>query len=301
MHDLSISKDNLKKIKIKLENNKIFIISSEEATIKYNLSIVLIDKLIQIIDELSESNTDLHKHVATLRYIFETLVVTKLLIKENDYFVKIYFSIYKHKENKTKLMIRKLEDELKVLKEYFHQYLNEKKDNSLKYSTDLLKLAEENEKTFQAFKKILEENINISYSQIEDFGFDYLIYNLENKFLLNYKLKLKKIEETRDEKSRQLCKAEWFKKYFSNGKIIQHTQVFKLLEDHRSWQQKTKDIGLYEEYCLNYEMTSSLLHFTSYSLFRAKKIQENDIKYNYMLINQYIKNITQNISTFLFR
>ena len=79
---------------------------------------------------------------------------------------------------------------------------------------------------------------------------------------------------------------------------MQHTQVFKLLKDDRSWEEKAKLVELDKEYNLNYEMTSSLLHFTSYSLSTSNVAKEDEIKYNYMLINQYIKQITTNISAF---
>jgi len=296
MENLSASKDNLNELKIKLEKNKSSLIVSEETNIKYNLSITLIDKLSQIIDELSNSNNDLHKHVSTLRYTLETLIVTKLLISEDNYFAKIYFSIYKQQENKIKQMIIRIENELIILKKYSIDYLDQIKSNKLKYSTDLLKLSEEDEKTFQLFKKIVQNDINIFYSQLEEFGFETLVDILENKILASYKEKLKEFEDLTLEKQKELAKETWFKNYF--GARVQHTQVFKLLEDDRSWKEKAEIVELDKEYSLNYEMTSSLLHFTSYSLSTSNIAKEDEIKYNYMLINQYIKQITTNISAF---
>ncbi|OCL89406.1 hypothetical protein [Arcobacter porcinus] len=77
----------------------------------------MIDKLSQIINELASSNNDLHKHVSTLRYILETLIVSKLLIQEENYFAKIYFSIYKQQENKINQIIKRLKNEIKICKE----------------------------------------------------------------------------------------------------------------------------------------------------------------------------------------
>ncbi|MCK9454724.1 hypothetical protein [Sulfurimonas sp.] len=71
-----------------------------------------------------------------------------------------------------------------------------------------------------------------------------------------------------------------------------------MLKDTRSWQKKAEAVGLEEEYKLNYEMTSAFLHFTSYSLLTPNIASQDEIDYKYRLINQYIEQITTNISIF---
>jgi hypothetical protein len=296
LEDLSVSKDSLNELKSKLEKNKNSLIISEETNIKYNLSITLIDKLSQIINELSNSHNDLHKHVSTLRYILETLIVTKLLIVEDDYFAKIYFSIYKQQENKIKQMIKRLKNEIKILKSYSEENSKHDAHNRSKYASDFIKIAEEDEKTFQFLKNKAQSEITIFMNQLEEFGFEALSIMLEKSTLIEYENKLKEFEELTLKKQKQLAKEEWFKHYF--GTRVQHTQVFKLLKDDRTWEEKAKLAGLDKEYSLNYEMTSSLLHFTSYSLSTSNVAKDEEVKYNYMLINQYIKQITTNISAF---
>jgi hypothetical protein len=222
--------------------------------------------------------------------------VTKLLISEENYFAKIFFSIYKQQENKTKQMIIRVENEIQILKEYFQQYLSHIEKNKLECSTDLLKLPKKNEETFQQFKKILQEDINIFFNQLEEFGFEGLIPMLEKYTLSTYKEKLIELETLTLNKAKHLAKQEWFKNHF--GTRVQHTKVFKLLEDDRNWKEKAQIVGLEKEYNLNYELTSSLLHFTSYSLSTSNVASEEEIEYNFMLINQYIHQITTNISAF---
>ena len=296
MEDLSVSKDSLDELKGKLEEHKSSLIISEETNIKYNLSITLIDKLSHMINELSNSHNDLHKHVSTLRYTLETLIVTKLLIVEDDFFAKIYFSIYKQQENKIKQMIQRLKNEIQILKNYSEENSKLDAQNRLKYTLDFKKIAEENEKTFQFLKNKAQSEITIFMNQLEEYGFEALSVMLEKGTLLEYENKLKEFEELTLKKQKQLAKERWFKQYF--GARVQHTQVFKLLTDNRTWKEKAKLVGLDKEYSLNYEMTSSLLHFTSYSLSTPNIAKEDEIKYNYMLINQYIKQITTNISAF---
>ncbi|OCL89408.1 hypothetical protein [Arcobacter porcinus] len=64
-------------------------------------------------------------------------------------------------------------------------------------------------------------------------------------------------------------------------------------------EKKAKLVNLDKEYESNYEMTSSLLHFTSYSLLTPNFAKGDEVKYNIMIINQYIMQIIKNISTFL--
>ncbi len=296
MENITVSINNLSELKNKLEEHKNLLITSEETNIKYNLSTTLIDKLSQMINELSNSYNDLHKHVSTLRYVLETLIVTKLLLVENDYFAKIYFSIYKQQENKIKQVIQRLKNEIQILKNYSEENSKLNAQNRLKYTSDFKKIAEENEKTFQFLKNKAQNEITIFMNQLEEYGFEALFIMLEKGTLLEYVNKLNEFEELTLKKQKQLAKEEWFKRYF--GARVQHTQVFKLLKDDRTWEEKAKLVGLDKEYNLNYEMTSSLLHFTSYSLSTLNIAKEDEIKYNYMLINQYIKQITTNISAF---
>lgn len=88
------SKKLLSELDQKLKKYKKILVTSSETQIKYHISTVIIEKLLKIIDELSNNTKDLHKHVSTLRYTLETLIITKLLIEERDYFLKMYFSLY---------------------------------------------------------------------------------------------------------------------------------------------------------------------------------------------------------------
>jgi hypothetical protein len=208
----------------------------------------------------------------------------------------MYYSLYKHQENKIKQMIARIENELKILKEYSEAYSLEIEKNKQKNSNDIEKLMDEDEKIFQQYKKLLQDNINIFFDQLEEFGFEGLIPSLEKQTLKLYKDKLNEFENLTLNRAKHLSKEKWFKEYFDvKG---QHTKVFKCLTDARSWKEKADVVDLKNEYELNYEVTSSLLHFTSYSLFTSNEISDDEINYNNMILNQYISQITTNISAF---
>ncbi|WP_455755950.1 hypothetical protein [Sulfurimonas sp.] len=286
----------MNKLSSKLLKHEKTLVTSEERKIKHYISTAIIEKLSKIIDELSNNEKDLHKYVSTLRYTLETLIISKLLIKEPDYFLKMYYSLHKHQENKTKQMITRIDNELKMLKEYSQAYSLESEKNKQKYTDNPKKFMEENEKIFQHYKKSLQDNINIFFNQLEEFGFESLIYNLEEHTLKLYKDKLNEFENLTLDKEKHLSKAEWFKEYFDVKD--QHSKVSKCLGDVRSWKEKADIVDLKNEYELNYEVTSSLLHLTSYSLFTPNEISDDEINYNNMIINQYISQITTNISAF---
>lgn len=302
-----IKKDNLNELKLKLVKHKRILTTSEETYIQYDLSITLVDKLIHIIDELLNTKNDLHKLTSTTRYILETLIITKLLLKEENYFVKIYFAIYNQQENKINLIIQRLKYEIEILKKYAQEHSAETTQNRLKYSTQsnddeqklqaIKKITEENEKSFQQLKKELEKYTTIFVNELENYGFNDLANMLEKDTLQEYEKKLKEIQSLKSEQAKQLSKEQWFKSYF--GKRVQHAQIFqKMLKDTRSWQEKAQTVGLEAEYKLNYEMTSTFLHFTSYSLLTSNIASQNEIDYMDRLINQYIEQITSNINIF---
>ncbi len=230
-----------------------------------------------------------------MRYTLEALIVTKLLNIENDYFLKVTFSIYEQQINQVRSIIKRLEKELIVLKEYSEKCSVKKEKNKQQYANNSEKLAVENEKVFQNYKKLAQENINISFNKLGEYGFDVLITRL-TKDIEEYKKKLEEYKSLKFAKYKQLAKTGWIKEYF--GERVPATQIPKELQDPRNWREKAKAVKLDDEYELNYEFTSSLLHFTSYSLFTPNVASEEEINYTCFLINQYIREIISNIRKF---
>lgn len=288
--------EEIKEIEIKLKElqnkkNKIQILetmfgSIDEENIKYEISKHIIDKLTKLINELNKNPNDLHKQVSTSRYVLETLIITQLLIKEKDYFLKLYFSIYIHQENKIENMKERLEKEIKILEEYQFKYKQEIENKSLK----------EGEEIFQKYKNEINKDIRIFTLKLEKFGFDFLIHILKIQHLVEYENKLKEIQDKKIAKAKELVNEDWFKKYFNVKN--QHSKVFIFFKDERSWKEKAKITDLENEYKLNYEIVSSLMHFTSYSLFTLKDIKDEEIKYYYLLLNQYLERIKNNLDIF---
>jgi len=286
----------IKKIENKLEKlqnkkNEIQILEKMfgdigEQNIKYKISKHIIDKLTKLINELNKNPNDLHKQVSISRYVLETLIITQLLIKEKDYFLKLYFSIYIHQENKIKNMKERLKREIEVLEENQINYELEIKD----------KTSDEEEEIFQKYKNKINKDIQIFTLKIEEFGFGGLIHILKNEHLVQYQTKLKEIQNKKIAKAKELVKEEWFKEYFDAKR--QHSKVFTFFKDRRSWKQKAEDSDLKNEYELNYKITSDLMHFCSYSLFTLKDIKDEEIKYYYLLLNQYLERIINNLNLF---
>jgi len=290
------SKNILNELSNKLDKYKSQLVKSEEAEIKHHISTAIIEKLLKVFEELEKNEKDLHKQVSTLRYTLETLIITRLLIKEADYFLKMYYSLYEHQENKRNIMIKRVENELALLREYAMKYSHEKKNNKQLYSKDPQTMNDENERVFQFYKKQIQEHINIYFDHLEELGFESSLYLLENEILKQYQNELTEFKQVKINRAKHLSKQEWFKKYFDVKK--QHSKVFKSLKDVRSWEEKAELVKLSNEYKLNYERTSSLLHFNSYSLFTSNEINQDEIDYNYQILNQYVSHIVKNINAF---
>jgi len=263
---------------------------------KYEIAIKIIEKLISILTELEISKNDLHKQAITFRYSLETLIISKLLVQEENYFLKLYFSLFTQQENKTEEMIKRIKYEISILEQYKDEFNNDIKANQEKYKNDIPKLSLSNEEIFKKYQSKIQDNVNIYYSKLNDYGFDFLILSLKKQILLPYTNKLKEFNNLKLLKAQELAKAEWFNKYFNTRK--QHSKVFSLLRDTRPWKVKAKITGYESEYTLNYESTSSLLHFTSYSIFTQHHIKDEEIQYNNMVLSQYLNKIIINLKLF---
>ncbi len=296
MKNVDISLKYLTDLKQKLKSSESTFVTSEDMSIKYDISYKIIDKLSNVITELIATDNDLQKHSSTLRYALETLIVSELLIQEKDYFLKLYYAVYTQQVNKTQATLSRLRREIGLLKKYEVSYKDEILLCERQYTYDPILLDDKSEEIFQSYKRMLQNDIYMFLSQLEEYGFEYLIEQLEETILPQYIEKVTEYEELKKCKAKKLITEEWFKSYF--GEIYQYSKVFTLLKDNRKWLKKAEAVGLKEEYENNYEMTSSLLHFTSYSLQTSNAISKDEKEYNYMIINQYIKKICSNLKAF---
>jgi len=207
--------------------------------------------------------------------------VSKLLILEKNYFLKFYYALNSQHEKKIQISIDRIKAEILFLQDLKTFYNKEIKIKDL-----------------HKYKSKIDANIHvyIDDSDINKYTPFELVYLLKDK-LIFYENNLKKIQEIKKKEIIELSKEAFFVEYFH--KEHQYTKIIKQLEDKRGWQKKSIDTKLEKEYILTYESTSSLLHFTSFSIFTEHDIAEDEVRENYNLISQYVKQIINNLEEFI--
>jgi hypothetical protein len=282
------SLDELVKVEEKFANSinekKLLLFSLENNEV-YQISLSIVEKLISTQKLISSNNLSLIENYASLRYILETLIQTELLLIEPKYTYILFYSIHHHQIDKTNRFIERIKKEILIMEKY------ELEDR--KTITILLDGREKAEKE-------LDDKADLEYTMFcgnfKYWGYGYTKSLLETKILPEYQKRLKLLEDGKTDIAKKLLKNTTVVGLFQFNN--QHTKVFTELKDTRSWKEKAKTVQLDSEYELVYELSSAVLHSTSYSYFTSKEIDENEIEMIKKLCFQYSKKIMLNLNTY---
>ncbi|TDW48051.1 hypothetical protein EV144_104337 [Flavobacterium sp. 270] len=289
---IKVEIDFLESIKQKEESYLLF--NNNEI---FHLSVNIIERIKLTQQDILKDDYTLIKLYASLRYILETLIQTELLLIEPDYTFKLFYSIYNHQLDKTKKLIQRIEKEILIMDKYEAE---DKKitDNSIK----TIKQAD-NE---LAMKKHSDDRVNLDDQADLEYtmfcgNFKWLGYgltksHLEKIVLPEYKKRLQLFEKAQKEIAKKLIKENHISKLFDFRN--QYSRVFGELKEKRSWQKKATVVGLEDEYDLIYDLSSAILHSTSYSYGTNVNTTENEIEMVLSLCFKYSKKIMINIDKY---
>lgn len=244
--------------------------------IHYDVSISTINKTLKILENYNEES--LMEIYANIRFLLETLINLRLFNQEDRYIYIFYFSIFVHKRDKTKKFISQLETEIKALKEFeAKEHLNIPTKHELENDSDF-------EKQMTVFSEGFREN-----------GFGYQAHLLETQVLPKYKEELQIIIKQLNEASKEILKDKIACSLFDFRK--QKSRVFKQFKDDRKWREKANDAGLTQDYDFLYNISSSLIHSTSYSILTTQNTAVSDIEFCKRFAKQYTAKIALEIKT----
>lgn len=264
----------------------------------YHLSTNIVEKIISLQEDILQDNSNLIKFYASLRYILETLIQTEILLIEPTYTFKLFYSIHFHQIDKTKKLIKRIRREIQIMSEY---ELEDRKNNQ-KFIKDI-KQEKDIEiaslKRQDAIKK-LDDKSDLEYKMFcgnyKWFGYGYIQSHLEEKVLPEYINRLASFEKGKIEIAKKIIKKDYISRLFNfRG---QYTKVFKEFKDDRTWKDKAITVNLEKEYELIYDMSSAILHSTSYSYITSNDTSEQEIEMVLNLCFNYSKKIMLNINSF---
>ncbi|MDX9882329.1 MAG: hypothetical protein RBS73_09700 [Prolixibacteraceae bacterium] len=183
--------------------------------------------------------------------------------------------------------LNRLKNEIKLLKEL------EEKEKELHQNLSKSEISKDSINTIMdLIDKEASNTINLHFDNVEKLGYGFLSHLLETQKLPYYQNELDKIKNRKKKIAETLIKQEWFKSKFNTHQI---SQVFNLLIDKRSWSNKATTVGLAKEYELLYAFTSSLIHFSSYSVFTEYELREDEkimfANYFYQYVNKILDEI----------
>lgn len=282
-HYLNELKGHLKEIddlKEQVDKKYSFFPDVKESAIKCIVSSNILLKTREITKKMLDSHTDEDLLIAnsSIRFILETLIVTKLMDKEDNYAEKIYYSLFNENKMKVKKVISRAELELKLLQEFDEQCKEELKDID-----DFEKQSEVEEAYYKKFK----DSITVFGDGIESTGFSFHQYLIKDQVL-------SKCEKDLEELNNEII--EILKK--ENVDIEDQSCIDDFFEsklDKRNWKRKAIATDLLDEYTFIYDYTSSLMHATSFSFLTPHSLSQSEISLIFTLYDQYLVRIIHNI------
>lgn len=281
-----------------LENNSVDYFIKGKFEIKSNSRNIL-NTLCSVQTKFLAEHSNILTAFSSLRFTFETLIQTELLLAEPKYTYILYYSIYNHQINKTEKLITRLLEEIEIMREF----QNMDKENPIfdpdEYITRPSK--EELEKKLKPTESELydfaDRKLLLFSSGYRNFGFSYVYRFLKDVTLKRLQERLLEIKNLKRKKEVEILKQDRITSQFDFKR--QRTKVFKELKDTRSWQKKAKVVGLDGEYELVYDFTSALIHATSYSFSTGNEVTEHDKRLTHDMIFQYSNRIIKNIKRYL--
>lgn len=266
----------------------------------YFISVSIIKKLVNIQAALIKQQENLLLTYSTLRYIFETLIHSKLLLNEPKHIYKLYYSIYEHQVGKTSRFIERLKKEIALIDKYAILEkdgldkivgLKEMDENEIRKLLDKIR-EDENKIDEEA-----EKELTIFFGDYKTNGFPFQKYLMENIILPKYMDRLLEFDKLKLEKSKLILVDSRIKHLFNFQNKF--SKVFSELVDRRSWAEKAKAVNLVDEYSQMYELSSAILHSNSYSIITPLETEDVEKQYVTDLMIKYSYEIIKNIELFM--
>ena len=278
------------------EYESFFIVFKQEE--HSHLSKQILTKIISLQENFISQPDNLLLVFSTVRYMFETLIHLRLIEKETDYVYKLFYSIYNHQVDKTQKLIDRLKYEIQLIDKYVKlEEINSEKLKSFKNSNETKAILEDVKNGEAAIDEEAEKELTIFFGDYKFNGFPYQKHLMENEMLNKLQIKLTEYQNLKTQKSKSLLKNKTIASLFNFNR--QHSKVFKELKDTRSWEEKAKETGLDNEYIQLYELSSSILHSTSYSLMTSVDLENSEKQYAFDLICKYSNEIIKTIFSIL--
>lgn len=264
-------------------------------TERFHISRETISKLKVLLSDSNNTNDLLSKY-ATLRYILETLVNVKLLNLEETYTFKLYYSIFSVQVEKTEKFISKINQEIELAKKYDERETKEQKELMDRIDlTDAKLYKEELDKITASIDNDSDYESVIFWGDYKNNGYGYTSHLIDTKVKSEYEKRLNELSAKLSQVKTKVYNDNRIKSLFG---FTSEEDVYAKLKDRRTWKDKARAVGLENDYTLIYDLSSSIIHSTVYSLFTDNDLNESDTSLVNTLVTRYINNIVRELKTY---
>lgn len=264
-------------------------------TERFHISKETISKLKVLISDSYKTNDLLSKY-AILRYIFETLINVKLLNIEETYTFKLYYSIFSVQVEKTEKFLFKINQEIELAKKYDERETKERKELMDRIDINDKKLYEaELDKITASIDNDSDYENVIFWGDYKNNGYGYTSLLIDKKLKSDYEKRLNELSEKLSHVKTIVYNDNRIKSHFG---FTSEEDVYAKLKDRRTWKDKARAVGLENDYTLIYDLSSSIIHATAYSLFTDNDLNQSDTSLVNTLVTRYINNIVRELKTY---
>lgn len=277
---------------------------NKSTDLRYEIAFFLVKKIVSLFGRDQFENGDLVRNISSLRYAFEALVLSRLLIKEPLFVYSVYLGIHKIQEDQIENHISRLKEEIK----FFEELEKMDSDDAVELGMFTAEMHDKGQhaevgksgsKLFENMAKIdsiKDERITLWSENVEHIGYGFHAQILREKVLPEYLERQKHLKDLNKKRAKSMIKNGLFN-LFADSKG-QESRVFKAAQDTRSWAQKAEDADLKEEYNFVYTYTSSIMHCTSYSFMTPDTLSKDEAGMIYKLSEQYIRHTLNNLEKY---
>lgn len=271
------------------------VFKSTGQTERFHISTETLSKLKVLLSDTNNANDLLSKY-ATLRYILETLINVKLLNQEETYTFKLYYSIFSVQVEKTEKFISKINQEIELAKKYDERERKAQKELMDRIDfTDAKLYKEEQDKITAAIDNDSDYESVIFWGDYKNNGYGFTSHLIETKVKSEYEKRLNELSVKLSQVKTKVYNDSRIKSLFG---FTSEEDVYVKLKERRTWKDKATAVGLENDYTLIYDLSSSIIHSTVYSLFTDNDLNESDTGLVNTLVTRYIDNIVRELKTY---
>ena len=229
------------------------------------------------------------QNMISIRFIFEGLITSMLLNQDEEYVFKLYYDLLSSERKNIEYRKKQLEQEIKILESSTAKFSK----NIAMTSEDILK---QEEIELELFKEIIRDNffIHTSYNDLYKNGLNYQIFCLKTEGISYYNNNLKELDDKED---------QFFQDLKNHAKSFKNKSKEEIQKDFKknriNWREKAKQVNLENEYDYIYGFSSSLSHFSGYSLLTSSTYDPQEEEMILTRLEIYLKNIKENINHYL--